>query len=229
MFKYNTINMDFNKYFSIAKREVSEAIVDNKRLILLMFALYVISFVIGGILYSEILNMFHSSVNTIGTHMSKPSALDPALELFIHNEYAGIQTYVFSIFFGIFAFVSIILNGALMGLFGGLALTKGPVYGISMFIALVAPHGIFEIPANILESVAGVLLFLFIFRFFKTIRSIDGSSFKLKAKKSWEVNKIYFKQSIVIMVFCCCLLVIAAIIEGHITDHIGNWVESFFK
>ena len=222
--------MEFNKYFSIAKREVSEAIVDNKRLIILMIALYVIFFIIGGILASQVLGMFSSKVHTMGAHMTKPSALDPALELFIHNEYAGIQTYVYSIFFGIFAFVSIMLNGALMGVFGGLALTKGPVYGISMFIALVAPHGIFEIPANILESVAGVLLFLFIFRFFKTIYGIkDGSSFKLKAKKSWEVNKIYFKQSIVLMIFCCILLIIAAIIEGHITDHVGNWVESFFK
>ncbi len=222
--------MEFNKYFSIAKREVSEAIVDNKRLIILMVALYVIFFIIGGILSSQVFDMFSSKVHTIGAHMTKSSALDPALELFIHNEYAGIQTYVYSIFFGIFAFVSVMLNGALMGVFGGLALTKGPVYGISMFIALVAPHGIFEIPANILESVAGVLLFLFIFRFFKTIYGIkDGSSFKLKAKKSWEVNKIYFKQSIVLMIFCCMLLIIASIIEGHITDHVGNWVESFFK
>ena len=222
--------MEFNKYFSIAKREVSEAIVDNKRLIILMVALYVIFFIIGGILSSQVFDMFSSKVHTIGAHMTKSSALDPALELFIHNEYAGIQTYVYSIFFGIFAFVSVMLNGALMGVFGGLALTKGPVYGISMFIALVAPHGIFEIPANILESVAGVLLFLFIFRFFKTIHGIkDASSFKLKAKKSWEVNKIYFKQSIVLMIFCCILLIIAAIIEGHITDYVGNWVESFFK
>ena len=102
--------------------------------------------------------------------------------------------------------------------------------GFSMFIVLVAPHGIFEIPATILESVAGMLFFLFIFRFFKTIHGIkDASSFKLKAKKSWEVNKIYFKQSIVLMIFCCFLLVIAAIIEGHITDYIGYWIKSFFK
>ncbi len=123
------MNMDFNKYFSIAKGEVSEAIVDNKPLILLMFILSVISFVIGRILSSKVLGMFSSPIHSMGAHMSKPSALDPALELFIHNEYAGIQTCVYSIFFGIFAFVSIILNGTLMGVFGGMALTKGPVYG----------------------------------------------------------------------------------------------------
>ncbi len=225
MFKYNTRNMEFSKYFSIAKREVSEAIVDNKRLILLMVGIYIISIIISGILSSQIMGAFAHQFNAMG---DETSTLDPALDLFIHNELGGIQTYIFSIFFGIDAFFSLIINGMMMGVTLGQALAKGPIYGICMFIGFVVPHGIFEIPATILESVAGVLLFLFIFRFFKTIHSIDGSSFKLKAKDSWKVNKIYFKQSIVLMIFCCCLLVIAAIIEGHITDHIGYWVKSFF-
>ena len=75
-----------------------------------------------------------------------------------------------------------------------------------------------------------MLLFLFIFRFFKTICTTkDVSSFKLKAKKSWEVNKIYLKQSIVLMIFCCFLLIIAAFVEAYITDYVGMWVDSFFK
>ena len=225
MFKYNTMNMKFNKYFSIAKREVKQAIIDNKRLILLMVGIYVISIIISGIFSSQIMGAFTHQFNAMG---DETSTLDPALDLFIHNEFGGIQTYIYSIFFGIYAFFSLITNGMMIGVTFGEALAKGPVYGICLFIGFVAPHGIFEIPATILESVAGVLLFLFIFRFFKTIRSIDGSSFKLKAKDSWEVNKIYFKQSIVLMIFCCCLLVIAAIIEGHITDYIGYWIKSFF-
>ncbi len=227
MFKYNTMNMGFNKYFSIAKSEVKQAIVDNKRLILLMVGIYVISVIISVIFSSQIFGAFETKFNAMG---DQTSTLDPALDLFIHNELGGIQTYVYSIFFGIYSFFSIITNGMMVGVTFGQALAKGPVYGICMFLGFVVPHGIFEIPATILESVAGVLLFLFIFRFFKTIHSTkDASSFKLKAKKSWEVNKIYFKQSIVIMVFCFCLLVIAAIIEGHITDYIGNWIQSFFK
>ena len=83
-----------------------------------------------------------------------------------------------------------------------------------MFLALVLPHGIFEIPATIFESVADVLLFLFIWRFFKTIHSTkDISTFKLKAKNSWEVNKVYLKQFIVLMVFCVVLLIIAELLR----------------
>jgi stage II sporulation protein M len=156
--------------------------------------------------------------------------MNPALDIFIHNEFAGIQTYFLSIFFGIDAFFSIIFNGVLLGAIGGDVNGGSLVYAVAMFLALVVPHGIFEIPATILESVAGVLLFLFIFRFFKTIYTTkDISDFKLKAKNSWNVNKVYLKQSIVLMIFCCLLLVIAAIIEAYITDYVGNWVESFFR
>ncbi len=40
--------MDFNKYFSIVKREISEAIVNNKGLILLMTLVFVISAIAVG-------------------------------------------------------------------------------------------------------------------------------------------------------------------------------------
>ena len=220
--------MEFGKYFSIAKNEVKQAIVDNKRLIILMVVIYVISCIACGIFNDQIMGLFGSKLNAMDAQ-SAP-AMDPALDLFIHNELGGIRTYLLSIFFGIAAFVEIIINGLMVGTVCGELISQNFVYGFAMSFALIVPHGIFEIPATILESVAGVLLFLFIWRFFKTIRATkDISTFKLKAKSSWEVNKVYLKQSIVLMIFCCVLLVIAAIIEGHITGHIGDWVQSFFK
>ena len=222
--------MEFGKYFSIAKKEVKEAIVDNKRLIIVMAALFIVSLILSWIFHAQILGNFTSNSHTSATHVSKPAAMNPALDIFIHNEFAGIQTYFLSIFFGIDAFFSVIFNGVLLGAIGGDVNGGSLVYAVAMFLALVVPHGIFEIPATIFESVAGVLLFLFIFRFFKTIYTTkDISDFKLKAKNSWNVNKVYLKQSIVLMIFCCVLLVIAAIIEAYITDYVGNWVESFFR
>ena len=229
MFKYNTRSMEFNKYFSIAKREVSEAIVDNKRLILLMASVYLISIIVSGFFSSQVWDTFSYQANAPGTPAPQHSTTDSPVDLFINNETAGIVTYLLSIFFGINAFVSLILNGTILGVLSGNVIAENPIYGISTFLAYTLPHGIFEIPACIFESVAGMLLFLFVFRFFKTIHSIDASSFKLKAKKSWEVNKVYLKQSIVLMIFCCFLLIIAAFVEAYITDFVGNWVDSFFK
>ena len=219
--------MDFNKYFSIAKHEVSEAIIDNKGLILLMTLVFVISAVVGWIFQDYFSGFFKYFVEAVKTSGVDPS-LDSSLNLFINNEGVGLKVYFASIFFGIAPFVVMVLNGLGFGLLGGHFITGDIFYKSVLFIALIVPHGIFEIPATIFESAAGVLLFLFIFKFFKTIPSMNDSSFKLKAKSSWEVNKIHLKQSIVLMIFSCVLLVIAAIIEGHITPAIGMFVKSLF-
>ncbi len=222
------MNMEFNKYFLIAKNEIKQAFVDNKRLILLMSLVFLISVAVGWIFHSYMSDFFKFFVETIKSNSGDPS-LDPSSNLFINNSSAGINMYLASIFFGIAAFVVVILNGLGLGLVGGNFVTGNIFHELLLFIALIVPHGIFEVPATILESVAGILLFLFVFRFFKTIFTTkDVSTFKLKAKKSWGVNKIYLKQSIVLMVFSLVLLVIAAIVEGHITPVIGGFVKSLF-
>lgn len=220
--------MEFSKYFSIAKHEVGEAIVDNKHLILLMTLVFVISAIAGWIFQDYLSGFFNFFVQAVKTSGIDPS-LDSSLNLFINNEGVGLKVYFASIFFGIAPFVVMVLNGLGLGLLGGHFITGDIFYKSVVFIALIVPHGIFEIPATIIESAAGVLLFLFIFRFFKTIYTTkDVSTFKLKAKNSWKVNKIHLKQSIVLMIFSCVLLVIAAIIEGHITPAIGEFVKSLF-
>lgn len=219
-----------NKYFSIAKREVKSSIVDNKRLICLMFSLYIISAVLAWIFHTQLLEILNPFLGEIKAELSREFTLDPALELFINNESAGLTTYFSSVFFGIMSFVSVIVNGIAIGIVGGKFVSMDPFRMSLLFIALIVPHGIFEIPALIFESTAGVLLFLFIWRFLKTINITrnDFSSFKLMVKNSWKLNKVYLKQSVVLMVFSCMLLIIAALIEGHVTENIGIWVDSFF-
>ena len=207
-----------NRYFSIAKREVKSSIADNRRLICLMFSLYVISAVLAWIFHAQLLEILNPFLGEIKAEMSREFTMDPALELFINNETAGLTTYFSSVFFGIMSFVSVIVNGMAIGIVGGKVVSMDPFRMSLMFIALIV------------ESVAGVLLFLFIWRFLKTIDTTrnDVPGFKLRAKNSWKLNRIYLKQSIVLMVFSCFLLIIAALIEGHVTEHVGMWVDSFF-
>ena len=207
-----------NRYFSIAKREVKSSIADNRRLICLMFSLYVISAVLAWIFHAQLLEILNPFLGEIKAEMSREFTMDPALELFINNETAGLTTYFLSVFFGIMSFVSVIVNGMAIGIVGGKVVSMDPFRMSLMFIALI------------FESVAGVLLFLFIWRFLKTIDTTrnDVSGFKLRAKNSWKLNRIYLKQSIVLMVFSCFLLIVAALIEGHVTEHVGMWVDSFF-
>lgn len=90
-----------NRYFSIAKREVKSSIVDNRRLICLMFSLYVISAVLAWIFHAQLLEILNPFLGEIKAEMSWEFTMDPALELFINNETAGLTTYFSSVFFGI--------------------------------------------------------------------------------------------------------------------------------
>ena len=97
-----------------------------------------------------------------------------------------------------------------MGAIGQLFASVSPKMGVQ-FIVYLIPHGIFEITATVLESVAGILLFLFIWRFIKAWRRSDGIS------QAFEKSKNVLIQSIVIFIFSTILLVIAAPIEAYVS------------
>ncbi len=73
--------------------------------------------------YFEILNPF---LGEIKAEMSREFTMDPALELFINNETAGLTTYFSSVFFGIMSFVSVIVNGMAIGIVGGKVVSMDP-------------------------------------------------------------------------------------------------------
>ena len=109
-----------------------------------------------------------------------------AVDIFIQNEWGGIVTYIASVFFAIPAIIVLIYNGVNLGFTGQLFNQIVPNGGFRYIVYLI-PHGIFEITATVLQSVAGVLLFLFIWRFVKSWRSeqtLGASDAFDKTKKS---------------------------------------------
>ena len=65
-----------NRYFSIAKREVKSSIVDNRRLICLMFSLYVISAVLAWIFHAQLLEILNPFLGEIKAEMSREFTMD---------------------------------------------------------------------------------------------------------------------------------------------------------
>lgn len=157
---------------------------------------------------------FQSS-NATDSDMEPVSAVD----LFIQNEWGGIVTYIASVFFAIPAILVLIYNGVNLGASGPLFNQLIPNGGIRYIVYLI-PHGIFEITATVLQSVAGVLLFLFIWRFIKAWRSSQTES----ASDAFDKTKKVLIQSIVLMVFATILLLIAAPIEAYISVPFSNLI-----
>ena len=196
-----------------------ESLRDNKKLIIVFYVFFIVCFIGAWILSADAIS---ASLSGIQNASSSTPTLDntiSAMDILLNNEWSGILTYVGSIFFGIFAIISLGYNGVNLGMFGQLFSQYVPNGGLKYIVYLI-PHGIFEITATVLHSVAGILLFLFIWRFIRAMISKDVHG----ASEAFNQNKKVLIQSLIIMIFSAILLVIAALIEAYFSVPFSEFI-----
>ena len=198
-----------------------DSLKENKKMILAFYAIFFISFILSAALVGgHMENVIDDTPDSAGG--SKDGNVT-ATELFLHNELGGIEVYIASILFGIPAIIEIIYNGVSLGLTGALLSHFMPKGWIQYIIYLI-PHGIFEFTAMVIQSVAGILLFLFIVDFLKGLIRSEKNGFKEKVIFSYEENNKRFIQSLVLMIFGTILLLIAAPIEAYVSIPLSNFI-----
>ena len=198
-----------------------DSLKENKKMILAFYAIFFITFILSATLAGgHMENVIDDTPDSAGG--SKDGSVT-ATELFIHNELGGIGAYIASIFFGIPAIFVIIYTGVNLGLTGALLSHFMPKGWIQYIIYLI-PHGIFEFTAMVIQSVAGILLFLFIVDFLKGLIRSEKNGFKEKVIFSYEENNKRFIQSLVLMIFGTILLLIAAPIEAYVSIPLSNFI-----
>lgn len=198
-----------------------DSLKENKKMILVFYAIFFVSFILSAALVGgHMENVIDDTPDSAGG--SKDGNVT-AIELFLHNELGGIEVYIVSILFGIPAIIVIIYNGVSLGLTGALLSHFMPKGWIQYIIYLI-PHGIFEFTAMVIQSVAGILLFLFIVDFLKGLIRSEKNGFKEKVIFSYEENKKRFIQSLVLMSFGTILLLIAAPIEAYVSIPLSNFI-----
>ena len=180
-------------------------------------------FIVSWIFSSEIVAANIDQIINSGG-VSGPSAGEvSAIDLFIHNESSGIMVYFGSIFFAIMAFASIIYNAINLGMVGAL-LSSLQTNGALLYILYIIPHGIFEITGTIIQSVAGILLFRFLWNFVKSTIGNHENGWGSGLSQSFEKNKKLLIQSIVLMIFATVLLLIAAPLEAHVSYEFSRFI-----
>ena len=198
-----------------------DSLKENKKMILAFYAIFFVSFILSAALAGgHMENVIDDIPDSSGG--SKDGNVT-ATELFLHNELGGIEVYIASILFGIPAIIAIIYNGVSLGLTGALLSHFMPKGWIQYIIYLI-PHGIFEFTAMVIQSVAGILLFLFIVDFLKGLIRSEKNGFKEKVIFSYEENNKRFIQSLVLMIFGTILLLIAAPIEAYVSIPLSNFI-----
>ncbi len=203
------------------KELIVESLKDNKKWIIGLYILFIVVFIVAWLLSANQANNLINNSAILRPNMSNPLSTSQvsAIDIFIINESSGILTYIFSVFFGIPAFVSLLYNGVNLGVVGQLFSALIP-NGALRYIVYLIPHGIFEITALIIESVAGILLFRFIWNFIKAWRSDETQGIS----DSFEKNKKLLIQSIILMIFSTLLLLIAAPIEVYFSVPFSEFI-----
>ena len=86
-------------------------------------------------------------------------------------------------------------------------------------IAMLVPHGIFELTSCALACSSGLVLFNFLFRWFKSYLKED-----LTLKDSFNKNFDKLKQAIIIFLVSVLLMIIAGFVEAYLTIPIAYFL-----
>ena len=211
------------------KNELFETLGEYKKLILIFYLVFLFLLVGSIVLAPNIVgNMQDMSQvnNTNGGDNAQTDTNDEgALYLFIHNEMGSLFVYISSIFFGISAIVMPIYDALNIGLVSALFVKIGK--GSLFYAFYLIPHGIFEFTGIILSSVAGLILFKFIWKFIKTMFKNEGD-LKNRVSSSFNDNKKILKQSFILIIFTTILLLIAAPIEAYVSIPFAEFITSIF-
>ena len=197
------------------KYEIKEAFVENRKIFLILIVIFAIAFILGDISADEIASVLMPMLKDAMLKGNVTSV--DAFNIMIHNETAALITLIGSIFFAIYAFIAIFLNGFVVGFMAGYTIHS--TYDLVMYIALIVPHGILEIPAFFCSCTSGILLFTFIFKVLRD--KIRKNTFS----EAYQNNKKTLKHVAVLFLVAVILFAIAALIEGFITPQIGNIVS----
>ena len=211
------------------KNELFETLGEYKKLILIFYLVFLVLLVGSIVLAPNIVgNVADSSQvnNTDSSDDVQTDTDDGALYLFIHNEKSSLLVYISSIFFGISAIVTPIYDALNIGLISVLFVKLGK--GTLFYVIYLIPHGIFEFSGVILSSVAGLILFKFVWKFIKTMFKNDGD-LKNRVSSSFNDNKKILKQSFILIIFTTILLLIAAPIEAYVSIPFAEFITSILS
>ncbi len=197
------------------KTEIKEAFVENKKIFAILLVIFIIGFILGIVIADDIAPLLMPALKEL-VNETNISSIN-AFNIMIHNETTAITVFLGSIIFGIYAIIGMFANGLVMGFMAGYTIKS--TYALIIYIILIVPHGIIEIPAFFCSCTAGILLFLFIFRFIKDL--IHKNTFK----ESYDNNKKTIKHAIILLLISLALFAIAALIEGYITPELGNIIN----
>lgn len=235
MISWGDFMADIKYYLEIFKDEIKLAFANNKMLLIISIILFVIPTLIGYFYANEVGSYVKPIVDAFEQQVEDGSITLTTSSLFMNNVTVAIILYALAALGGVLGAIVLANNGLFIGYYG-------VDFNIWAYLALTLPHGIFEIPAIIIATTAGFILFSFILHFLWNLYSPDYSyldifdpyfsDVKITVKErfaaSFKKNQNKLKESFIFLCISVVLLIVAAFIEANITTPLAFWIFSIF-
>ena len=226
---------DIKYYLSVAKEEIKSAFANNKIPLFISILLFVIPLLAGYFYADQLGEYIKPMVDSFEQNVADGTVTLSTQSLFINNVTVALMIYALSALGAILGAIILINNGIFVGYYGA-------DFNIWAYLVLTVPHGIFEIPAIIIATTGGFVLFLFILHFIWNLISPDlsyldifdpyFSDVKITVKQrftaSFKKNQNKLKESFIFLCLSVVLLIVAAFIEANLTVPIAYWIFSIF-
>ncbi len=193
-------------------REVNLAFLENKLAIYISIFILIFSLILGYILEPYLYSYFNPVVDDLSQKVETGVIRLTFFDIFLNNILIIFQMFVYGLLFCLSAFV-LAYNGFFIGYYTAI---QDDLYRV---LAMLIPHGIFELTSCILACASGLVLFNFLFIFLKYYLKEDVS-----LKEAFIVKSFKLKQSIVIFIVSVVLMIVAGFVEVYLTIPIAHFI-----
>lgn len=198
-------------------REVKFAFLENKLAIYLSLIILILSLISGYIFESYFSSYLQPAVDDLIQKVETGVVQLTFKDIFLNNIAIIFQMFIYGLLFCLSVFL-LAYNGFFVGYYVAI---QDDFFRV---VLMLLPHGIFELTSCFLACSSGLVLFNFLFNFFKSYLIAD-----LSLLDSFHDNIIKLKQAVLIFFISVILMIIAGFVEVYLTVPIARFVLGFFS
>ena len=192
--------------------EVKLAFLENKSAIYISLFILIFSLILGYLLEPYLYSYFNPVVDDLSQKIETGVVKLTFQDIFLNNILIIFQMFIYGLLFCLSIFL-LAYNGFFIGYYVAIQ------NNLFRVLAMLIPHGIFELTSCLLACSSGLVLFNFLFKFFKTYLKED-----MTLKKSFSINRYKLKQAIIIFIISVVLMIIAGFVEVYLTIPIAHFL-----
>lgn len=192
--------------------EVKSAILENKLAIYISLFVLIFSLILGYLLEPYLYSYFHPVVDDLTQKVQTGTIQLTFADIFLNNLKIIIQMFFYGLLFCLCIFL-LAYNGFFIGYYVAIQ------DNLFRVLAMLIPHGIFELSSCIFSCASGLVLFNFLIKFFKSYLKED-----ISLKDAFLINIFKLKQAVLIFIVSVILMIIAGFVEVYLTIPIAYFL-----